>query len=295
MTAALLLAAALASAGGFAQKPMGILLLGEGGDKVWKEQLALIEKRLGKAAPWEFAGGEADQKIIQKAVEKLEAKRVSKIIVVPLYLSSNSDVMDQTRFLFGIREYPVKEFVGRGSSISRRVAIKTPMALAQALDDHAIVVEILAARALALARDAKKDGVFLITPAPKAKESREQLEQLGGLLAEKVRVKAGLARAGAGLLDDKDLRKKVQEFSRAGGAIVVSHALTPSEVERAVPRNLSGVFMRFNGKATIMPDERLAGWIQQAIAGAAMLPDMRRYKDAGRANKQANPLKGGKQ
>lgn len=290
-----LLAATLACAGGLGNKPLGILVLGEGGDKVWKEQLALIEKRLGKAAPWEFAGGQADQRAIQKAVEKLEAKRVSKIVVIPLYLSSNSDVMDQTRFLFGIREYPVKEFVGRGSSISRRVALKTPVVLGQALDDHAVVVEILASRALALARDAKKDGVFLVTPAPRAKEAREQLEHLGGLLAEKVRVKAGLSRAGAALLDDKDLNKKVREFSRSGGTIVVSHALTPSEVERIVPRSLSGVFMRFNGKGTLLPDERLATWLQQTIAASAMLPDMRRFRDAGRANKTVNPLKGGTQ
>lgn len=290
-----LLAAALASAGTLGGKPLGVLILGEGGDKVWKEQLALIEKKLGKAAPWEFAAGEADQRAIQKAVEKLEAKKVHKIVVVPVYLSSNSDVMDQTRFLFGIREFPVKEFVGRGSTISRRVASRTPVVLAQALDDNAFVVEILAARALALARDAKKDGVFLVTPAPRSKEAREQLEHLGGLLAEKTRVKAGLSRSGAALLDDKDLNKKVKEFSRSGGTIVVGHALTPSEIERVVPRALGGVFMRFNGKGSLLPDERMVSWIEQSVAGAAMLPDMRRYRDHGRGVKQINPLKGGRQ
>lgn len=272
-----LLSAALAVAGSFESKPFGVLLLGQGGDKAWDRQLELVGRRFGKVVPWEFAGGEADQKAIQKAVERLEAQKVRKLVVVPLYLSSNSDLMDQTRFLFGIREYPSAQVVGRGTKISRRVTTKKPVVLAQALDDHALVAEVLASRALSLSRDAKKETLLLVAQPPAGKEQRAQHEQLVSALAERVRARAGLAAARGALLDDKELKKK------ARGALVVAHALSPGEAERAVPRALSGVFMRFNGRNTLLPDERIAAWIEQSVGAAAALPDMRQFKDAGRA------------
>ena len=81
---ALLLCAAFVAAGGLAGKPLGLLILGEGGDGAWKEQQAMVAKRLGKSLPWEFSAGELDQKLIQKAVERLEAQKVRKVVVLSL-------------------------------------------------------------------------------------------------------------------------------------------------------------------------------------------------------------------
>lgn len=276
-------------------KPFGVLLLGEGGDKSWEQLASAAAKRLGTKVPFEFAPGLADQKSIQKAAEKLEAQSVKKIVVVPLYLSSNSELMEQTRFLFGIRQDPSADFFGSrrgGSILVRRVMTRADVVVTQALDDHPLVVEIIAARATALSRAPAKEGLVLVSAAPASEDGAKQWGQTLADLAERARAKAGMARAASALLPErgpaadrekaeKAFKAKTQEFSRAGGAVVVPVTLNASALERRVPRVLSGAFMRFNGKA-LLPDDRLAAWVEQTAVEGSRLPGMRQFKDAGR-------------
>lgn len=299
----LLLAAALlagtttpmSDGGSMRGKPFGVLLLGEGGEKGWDELVAAVAKRLGPKIPLEFAPGLADQKTIQKAADKLGSQSVKKIVVVPVYLSSNSELMDQTRFLFGIRQDPSLDFFGSrrgGSILVRRVMTKADVVLTQALDDNPAVVDILASRAASLSRAPAKEGLILVSVAPASDEGAQQWSQTLTALAERARAKAGMARSASALLPERGLaaekekaekafKTKTQEFSRQGGAIVVPVTLTASALERRVPRVLSGSFMRFNGKA-LLPDERLAAWVEQTAVEGARLPGMRQFKDAGR-------------
>jgi hypothetical protein len=298
--AALALAAPV-GAGAFgatpSEKPFGLLLLGAGDEKDWKIVENAVALKASKRYPLEFAAGRADVKNIQRAIDRLQSQKARKIVAVPLFLGTNSELMDQTRYLFGIRQDPSPEFFGSGRvsrpSLVRRVQSKVPLVLTQALDDQPVVVDVLTSRALALSKGSAKESVVLVSPAPSSEKAAEQWAQTLNNLAERVRAKGGFKSAAAFLLNEdgrqstRDKRREkfkaaVQELSRRGPVLVVPFNLTASDFARKIPRVLRGTFMRFDGKA-LLPDERIAAWVEETALAAVKLPDMRMFKDAGRA------------
>ena len=273
-----------------------LLLLGEGGDRDWKEAVAAITKELGKDLPLEFAAGSADEKAIQKSVDRLQAQRVKKLVVVPLFESSASDVMEEIRYLLGIRKDPSEGFFAnsrRGAQIVRRIQTRLPVVLTPALDDQPVVVEILTSRALALSRKAEGESLVILGQAPRSEAAAEQLAQTLNSLAERVRAKGGFVAGHAALLEDdlgQSRRDKaaakaktlIQGLGRKTRVVVVAYNMTSSGAEKKVSRALSGVFMKFSGKG-LLPDARLTKWVSESPDAGSRLPDIRVYKDAGRA------------
>jgi hypothetical protein len=300
-----------------AEKPFGLLVLGAGGDRDWKTAVDAMSKKFSRDLPFDFAEGEADVQAIQKAVDRLQAARVKKLVVVPLYPTSNSPLMDETRFIFGIREDPSPEFfraghASAGYAMVRRAQIKLPVVLTQALDDNPLVVEVLTSRALALSRHAPDEAVILVglapasapaegnllrrsaqTPAAKPDSSEDEYRQTLAALAERVRAKGGFKSGGAAVLEpdalhqsdrqhhEDELRKQVWELSRSQRILIVPHALTGEVSSRIIARALQGTFVRRSEKG-LLPDDRIVRWVDETARQAAGLPDMRAFKDAGR-------------
>ena len=292
-------------------KPFGVLLLGEGGDKVWKDSVAAIIRNLSKKIPIEFVFGEADVKLIQKGVESLQAARIKKLVVVPLFLTSTSPLMDETRFLFGIRENPSPDFftasrAGAGYALVRRAQTKLPVVLTPALDDSSVVVDILTSRALRLSKNPADEAVVLVGLAPAVKlddavvldqdkktfTATNKYGQCLDAIAERVRAKGGFKAAAAAALSDspsqperesseRDLRLLVRNLSLKHRVLVVPHALTSVLPSRRIRRALQGVFMRYNDNG-LLPDERISRWVEESARRGAALPDMKVYKDAGK-------------
>lgn len=278
------------------EKPYGLLLLGEGGDRDWKSAVAAITQEIGKTVPIEFAAGLADEKAIQKSVDRLQSQKVKKLVVVPLFESSDSEAMEEVRYLFGIRKDPSEEFFAhsrRGTQIVRRVQTRLPVVLTQALDDQPLVVDILASQALALSRNPDGESLVLLGQAPRSEAAAEQFGQTLNSLAERVRAKAGFKSGQAALLEDElgparrdkaaaKIKKMIQGLGRQTKVIVIAHAMTSSGAEKKVARALSGVFMKFSGKG-LLSEPRLTKWVSQSAEAGNRLPDMRVYKDAGHA------------
>lgn len=278
----LLLAAASANSAGFGAKPYGVVLLGEGGSKEWQTTADDTIKMMGPERPTIFAEGEADHKEVQRAVDALNARRVEKIIGVPLFVSTFSDIMDQNRYLFGIREKPVK-----GSS-AKRLKSKAPLVLAKGLDDHAVIVEILASRAAALTRDPGNEALVLVGQAPEAAEAASQWVATVQSLAQKVAQKAGMKSGQAMALRqnlraekrgkaENEVREAIKSLRKAGPVCVVPLELSPGLVRERLPKIMEGLLVRYDGR-TILPDARIALWVQQTADAAAKLPDMRQFK-----------------
>lgn len=270
-------------------KPYGVLLLGEGGDRTWQQTVASAQKAVGAEVPLELAAGLADARAMQKAVDKLQSSGVKMIVAVPLFVSSYGEIMDQNRYLLGIREKPVKGYA-LGSRQPQRVRAKVPIVLAKALDDHPLAVELLAERAAGAGRDPGKEALLLVGPKPRTPESTEEWLDAQAALAEKVRQKIGAPAAAAAALDgdgkqaerelsERALKKTLFDLRRRHGAVaVVPLELTAGGFTRRLRRAVDGSFARFDGK-TLMPDERVAKWIAESAASAAKLPDMRLFKE----------------
>jgi sirohydrochlorin cobaltochelatase len=274
--------AAASSLGGMGTKPYGVILLGEGGSAEWKQTAADAAKQLGPDRPLVFAEGQADARDIQRAVDELQSKRVEKIVAVPLFVTTYSDVMDQTRYVFGIRESPLE-----GQS-PRRVHSKVPMILAKALDDSPLAVEILASRALVLARKPAQEAVVLIGEAPAEPEAASQWVATVSALAQKVAAKAGM-RGGQAMALREDLmsdqRQKAEKqivdalkaLRKQGPVSIVPLELAPGDVQHRLRKLLEGQLVHYNGKS-ILPDARISKWIEQTAETASKLPDMRQFK-----------------
>ena len=113
-------------------------------------------------------------------------------------------------------------------------------------------------------------------------------------MAERIRARGAFKSAHAAVLQpyaqhqsdrehhDEALRKLVRELSRSQRMLVVAYAMTGGEAAPIITRALQGTFMRFNDKG-LLPDDRMVRWVADAIERGAALPDMRVYKDAGRA------------
>lgn len=282
------------------EKPFGLLLLGQGGDRDWKTAIAEVEKAAHNKYPFRFAAGLADRREIQAGIDALQAQRVRAIVIVPLFVSSYGEVMDQNRYLIGIRETPSKQLLegahGHASTqTSLRVKSKVPLVMTKALDDHPLLVDLLASRASALSRHPKDEALVLAAEAPADKADEREWNEAAAALAEKVRQKCGFAAARAYALRDEGKQSErdasegglvtlIKDLRRAHGkVVVVPLAMTSSQAaEMRLPRVLDGLFAKYDGR-TILPDPRIAQWVEQSALPAAKLPDMRLFKDAGRA------------
>jgi hypothetical protein len=297
-------------------KPFGVLLLGFDGGREWQEALAAMTKAFAPQFPLAFAGDSADVKTIQEAVDRLEDARINKLVVVPLYAASRSPLMEQTRYLLGIRKDPDPEFftaahLPSGYETVRRVLFRRqlPVVLTAAPDDDPLVVDILTSRALKLSKHPDAEALLLVglapaaapldetilsqSPRPKPPTIEDEYLQLLSSLAERVRARGGFKSAQAAVLQpnaqhqsdreqhDATLRRLVRELSRSQRVLVVADALSGGAAAPIITRALQGTFMRLNEQG-LLPDERMVSWVAGAIRQGAALPDMRVYRDAGR-------------
>ena len=181
--------------GGKTQTEAGALLMLSGIGQDWAAAIADIRSALGKGFFLETATA-SDSKTLQAAVDRLQARSVKKIVALPMLLSSHSAEMDENRYLFGIREHPSAEFLASphahsGYSVIRRIKSKVPIVLANALDDHPVLAEILAARALAHSKDPSKEALVLVVPSVQGDLANSQWAGTIESLAAKVRRTTG--------------------------------------------------------------------------------------------------------
>ncbi len=290
-----LLHALLAAALGASRAPheWGVLLLGHGGSAPWNRAVLDIQKALQPRFPIEVAFGMADPREIQTGIDRLSRHKVKKVVVVPLFISSHSEVIEETKFVLGIREHPSREFLEAPHAHMNTVTVKRiqtdkPLVMTSALDDHPLVAKILTDRARQLSRDSAKEHVVLVGHGPLKDEDNELWMRTLATLGETVRRDGSFAGVyGATLRDDaspevrrkadEELRALVRSLSHKGRVLVVPHLIAQGGIERHIRRSLEGTFYAWSGE-TLLPDARIAEWVELKAREAAGLPDMRRYK-----------------
>lgn len=292
------LAALSAQAQPWGAKPFGILLLGHGGGSEWNQAVLGVQKAVSsKKVPVEIAFGMADPAQIQRAMDRLKAQRVARIIAVPLFISSYSEVLEQTKYVLGMRKTPSDEFMTAphshmAAAVVRRARTDLPLVMTQALDDHALVADILLDRARKMSRNPSKEYVVLVGHGP-LKDSDNEL-WLGAMdrLGRSVRRRGGFAGVRSATLRDdsppaaqmkaeKALRDLVKDLSRQGRVLVVPHLIASGGIERHIRRSLDGLFYSWTGE-TLLPDRRIAQWVIETAQKSSTAPSMRQFKDEGR-------------
>ena len=275
----------------------GILLMAHGGDASWNAEIAQLRGRVDVKIPTETALGMADPATLQGAVDRLEKRGVSRIVAVPLFVQSRSEVLDQTRYALSLAEKPSEILraayarigaahaghagmaAGHHHAFSlERVKAKEPVVMARALDDHELVGRILAERAMALKRGSDRAHLILVAHGPVDDAAvpawRAALSSLCHAAG-----RGGFLDCTFGLLRDDaapdiraaavaDLREKVSRASKENGrAVVVPVLLARGGIEEKIPKDLAGLDYAWDGK-TLMPHEGFDAWVLESAAKA---------------------------
>lgn len=286
-----------------APAPYGILLLAHGGDASWNGEVAKLRDRVDAKVPTETALGMADVASLQAAVDRLEERGVSRVVAVPLFVQSRSEVLDQTRYALGLADKPsaslkaayermaaahsahaghkghgARPAHGHGHSMefsTKRVKAKSQIAMTPALDDHALVGRVLAERAKGLSKEPAKESLVLVAHGPvddaAMKAWRDSTAALCGM------IKSGFKSCSYGLLRDDaapeiraaavaELREKVAAAS--GKAIVLPVLIARGGIEKKIERDLKGLDYAWDGK-TLMPHDGFDAWVLESARKAS--------------------------
>ena len=205
---------------GFSATPekIGVLILAHGGSSTWNQQVEEAVKPIREKYPVEIAFGMALPRTIQEGIDKLEAKGVNKIVVVPLFISSHSFIIRQTEYLLRKRDMLADPAIimdhssgggheshgqqqtnnhdahsQRGShtdgdkSSLQPLTFKSEIMLTQALDDHPIVADILFSRINELSANAGNETVIIVGHGPNPEEDNKKWVAAMESLADQVR------------------------------------------------------------------------------------------------------------
>lgn len=285
----------------------GILLLAHGGDTEWNAEIESLRARVNATVPTETALGMADLASLQAAVDRLEKRGVSRIVTVPLFVQSRSEVLDQTRYALGLAEKPsealreayarigrehaarAKEHAGHAGRAAEdhghsmkfstaRVKLALPLVMTPALDDHPLVSRILTERVQALSKNPASETVILVAHGPSDDAALSAWD--ASLLSLAAAVKAGGNFKGvtaAMLRDDSpapvraaavaDLRRLVVNGAADGRALVVPVLIARGGIEAKIAADLAGLDYAWDAK-TLMPHAGFEVWVLDRAAAA---------------------------
>ncbi len=291
----------LASSAQAAPAPYGILLLAHGGDASWNTEVSKLRERVDRKVPTETAIGMADLQSLQAAVDRLEKRGVARIVAVPLFIQTQSEVLDQTRYALGLADKPsevLKNAYARmaaahahhgaaahGHSMvfsTERVKAREPIVMARALDDDELVGRILGERAVALKRSVERARLILVAHGPVDDAAVPVWEgSLKSLCARASR--GGFVDCAFALLRDDAvpevraaavfrLRALVLEADKLRArAVVVPLLLARGGIEKKIPKDLDGLEYSWDGK-TLMPHDGFDAWVLARAANEAKKP-----------------------
>ncbi len=283
----------LSAAAAATPAPYGILLLAHGGDAVWNGEVAKLRATVDAKIPTETALGMADVASLQAAVDRLEKRGVSRVVAVPLFVQTRSEVLDQTRYALGLADKPsaslkaayermASAHAGHGAHhghsmefSTKQVKAREPIAMAPALDDSPIVGSILTARAKALSKDPSKESLVLVAHGPVDDAAMPAWRESTAALC--AMIKGGFRDCSFGLLRDDaapeiraaavaELREKVARAK--GRAIVLPVLIARGGIEKKIERDLKGLEYAWDGQ-TLMPHPGFDAWVLDRAAATA--------------------------
>lgn len=274
--------------------PTGVLLLAHGGSDSWNQNVRSIADAVNHTMPTEVAFGMATRSAIQEGVDRLTQRGVSRIVAVPLFISSHSSIITSTEYLLGLRnEMPadLKIFARMGADHAHHaderaasrdgtlpVRVSVPVSMTPALDAHPVVAAIVTARAASIARDADREAVILIGHGPNDDASNEKWLANLRAIGHAVGQAGGYRSVDAVTIRDDappevrkmavgGLRDLVKRRSSDGRVLVVPVVLSFGGIEARLRGDLDGLAYTMTSQG-LAPDPSLVTWVLQSVAVA---------------------------
>ena len=280
------LATVLASSvGAHAQQPsgpVGTIIIAHGGGPAWDAQVVKIAEASETGGPVEVSflmGPGAAEHRFQDAALRLQEQGVSRIVVVPMLMSSHSSHYEQIRYLVGETD-ELSEVMHHhlGMAGITRADVDVPIALAAAIDDSREAADVLAERALALAEDPAEQALFLMGHGPNSAEDNAEWMRNLRPIADHVRERTGFRSVMVGLVRDDapapvrseavaSIRAMIELQHLATGkpVVVVPVLISTGQVSREkFPRDLEGLPVVYSGEA-LLPHPGLTKWVEARV------------------------------
>jgi sirohydrochlorin ferrochelatase len=277
----------------------GVLLLAHGGRAEWNGRVDTLAAALNADRPVGVAFGMASRPALQSSIDRLIARGVSRIVAVPLFISSHSSVITSTEYLLGLREEMPADLEmfathghgtagssaaghGHGAKADAKenltpVRSNVPIVMTKPLNAHPILGEILLSRARSISRDAAREAVILVAHGPVSDDDNERwladMRTLATQIAEggafssvdplTVRDDAPPVVRDAATAELRDLvRRKASEGRRV---LVVPLLLTFGGIEQGIRKRLDGLEYTM-AEQGLLPDDRIERWVRLSIA-----------------------------
>ncbi len=267
---------------------IGILVLAHGASPEWNKTIekAVADVRGGYKKIVVFGMG--DSTSIQTGIDALEKSGVKAIVVIPLFLSSHSEMYRNMEYVLGIREEPDVLFwilmsggeenghTEHGADILERAKFSVPNAVAGAINYHPLIEAILAARNGEALGNKKDASIFLLAHGPiSAEDNFAWLRDLNIYAAGLSGKFPGIRFFVRTFRDDapsfikdrairqiKETMEREKEVGRA--VIVVPYLLAPGGREEEI-KKIAGdcgctVYLK-----TLLPHENISRWISEQI------------------------------
>ena len=233
----------------------------------WNDNITAIARDLDKRIPTEVAFGMAETLAMQDAINRLEKRGVTRIVAIPLYISSHSPIIGNFRYILGLQEAP-----GSRTVVSKidRVQSKARFVFSGALDADPMVSEILNEWARPMSPDAAKTNLVIIAHGPNDEE--DNVLWLADIEKHAAYLKAKGFRSVEVLTHRNDAPKEIKDVARAafrarveaagrdGTNVVVPLLMSEGGIEDEVEGDLKG--LKFVFAKPLAPHPNLARWAE---------------------------------
>jgi sirohydrochlorin ferrochelatase len=255
---------------------VGVLVLAHGygkvGDEAFRNGLAPVAGKYPTAVA--FGMSMTASRHIQQALDELTAAGADGIVVVPALSSSASDdQLRQWQYMFGLTDDP-------GYLQTPRVMTKARVTWTPALEDHPLVIDMIADYAREMSTDPAKELVLLVSHGPTLDADNARNLALLERIAAGLKARDGYAdvkvmsmqndapvdiRQANGLT----LRRYVEDANRDGKrVIIVTNLQSPRSIQQQVEDDIAGTDYVFNTKGLVQ-HPNYARWVE-AMAQAAI-------------------------
>ena len=266
---------------------VGTIVIAHGGDSLWNarvQEVAALAKTGGPVEVSYLMGPAAKTARFQDAVQRLETAGATKIVVVPMLVSSHSGHYDQIRYLAGdsVELNATMMHHLHMSGIERPVT-STQIVLTSAMDDASEVSRVLADRALSLTKVPAERALLIVGHGPNSAEDYAawmfNLRRVADTVARitgfrDVRVELVRDDAPAAVRAEAVLRVRelldLQRKLTGQDVIVVPVLVSAGTVSRdKLPNDIRGTPSVYRGDP-LLPHPAMAEWISRRVREATV-------------------------
>lgn len=279
LIASLILSGLVSPALGNETERTGVLIIAHGSnEESWNNLVRDIKEQVASMVPYPVALGFLEfvpNQSIADAVSELENEGISRIIAVPLFISSASNHIEEIKYVLGLRpDLPGNEQEGEGEEEELEpVHTEAEIILTSALDDHKLVMQILKERILTISQNPSNEILVLTSHGYDNPEYGQKWNQNMSSLCRQLKEELGFAdsRFGYAAMGEPGLRSVVEEvynYNSEKNILVMPVMLSRGYfTDRKIPQLLDGLDYLYPSpeNRALLPHSHIALWASMQV------------------------------